>query len=328
MWSLLRYFWIISCLLIKLDCVGSEGVHGERKETTASLTCDSIYSCMDLHLNNSELVRMLNMRCDMEAYALKQNKTRRITFTHLPKTGGTSVKQLLRFAVNKRIRSIGHEHFLQALRAEPNNLFATLLREPVSRAISFYAYVQDFPEFGKDKQVNKLMNNTYKVDPLIWSADPFMQRTLRQDPLGFFLANVTNITDSITRFNYPALQKLPPPLLMNIIPGRLHEFLRYTNALPVEFQCKQHLEVGFILLKHFEVVGTLEQRENFYKVLFRRTHITKSYNTGHNANPTHYKLNKTTIATMRENLKVPLFCNEVLWRIATMISNADNACQT
>ena len=300
--------------------------HRDEIGSAATQTCDTVESCIERHLNNSELATLLSRRCDMEAYTLKQSKNRRITFSHLPKTGGTSVKQLLRFAVNKRTRSIGHEHFVQALRSEPNNLFATMLREPISRAISFYAYVQDFSEFGKDKQINKLMNNTYKVNPLVWSADPFMQRTLAQDPLGFFLANVTNITDSITKFNYPALQKLPPPVLLDVIPGTLTDFLSYTDTLPIKFQCKQHLEVGFILLKHFEVVGTLERRDDFYKTLFRRAHITKFYNTAFNANPTNYKLNKTTIATMRENLKVPLFCNEVLWRIATMISSVDSKC--
>jgi hypothetical protein len=153
-----------------------------------------------------------------------------------------------------------------------------------------------------------------------------MQRTLYQDPLGFFLRDIVNISDSITRFNYTKIQELPVVPLKDIVPGTLEVFLSYTSALPEEFQCRQHLEVGFIFLKHYEVVGTLEKLEAFYKIFLRRAHVRDHKGSIPHSNKSKFVIPKEDRAVMERNLKRPLFCATVLWRIAGLISDQDMAC--
>lgn len=222
-----------------------------------------------------------------------------------------------------------HEHFVVAALEEPNNLFATMLREPVSRAISFYAYVNSLASgISKEAKANALWAATYKVPPVQWSADAFIQRTLFQDPLGFFLRDVTNITESITRFNYTKIQALPHVSLRDTIPGTLQSFVNYTSTMLTQYRCSQHLEVAFILLTHFEVVGTLERTSDFYTVLFKRGDLKSGHKQANavHSNPTQYNLTAEEKATMKANLREPLYCAEVLWRIAGLISETDVAC--
>jgi hypothetical protein len=201
-----------------------------------------------------------------------------------------------------------------------------MMREPVSRALSFYAYAKGCPALSKEQQVNKLWATTYTTDPVPWSADPFMQRTLYQDPLGFFLRDIVNISDSITRFDYRKIKALPEVPLKDTIPGTLKDFLNYTYALPEEFQCQQHLEVGFIFLKHYEVVGTLEKLDAFYKILLRRARIRDPQGTAPHSNKSKVVISKEDRAVMEANLRRPLYCATVLWRMAGMISDADMSC--
>jgi hypothetical protein len=307
-------FILLLCVLILVEISGS---------VLPVLSCSDAETCMKVHLQNPALLVMMNQRCKFDDIA---GDGRRITFSHLPKTGGSSVRDFLRAYARSRTRPQGHENFVVSALDEPKNIFATMLREPVSRAISFYSYANSIPALSKDAQANPLWAATYKADPVQWSSDPFIQRTLYQDPLGFFLRNVPNITHSITRFDYGEMQRMPEVPVKDVIPGTLNSFLAYTDPIPVQFQCTQHLEVAFILLRYYEVVGTLEKSADFYKVLFRRANLRDPHAKDIHSNKTKYTLSAEERATMTANLKAPLYCAEVLWRIASMISEKDVLC--
>jgi hypothetical protein len=294
-----------------------------------SMVCRDMISCLEVHLQNPELLRLLSGRCKLGELSDRQPATRRITFSHLPKAGGSSINLFLNKYAQDRVRLAVHEHFLLSAQAEPDNIFVTMMREPVSRALSFYCYVNDRAHLHKEALINKLWVHTFRAEPVQWSANPFMQRTLYQDPLGFFLRDVTNITDSISKYDYNMIKALPEAPLKDTIPGTLDAFLAYTSALPEEYQCRQHLEVGFIFLKHYEVVGTLEKRADFFRVFLRRAHFPPEVTLNHtdmHENSSKFKLAEKDREAMVENLKRPLYCATVLWRIAGMISEQDVSC--
>jgi hypothetical protein len=87
--------------------------------------------------------------------------------------------------------------------------------------------------------------------------------------------------------------------------------------------------VGFILLKHYEVVGTLEKADDFYRVLEHRAGLPVGASTNatkDRKNASSFKMPTAVRETMAVNFRKPLFCATVLWRMAGMISDADIAC--
>jgi hypothetical protein len=284
---------------------------------------------MELHLSNPELLHLLSGRCGKNKRTIAASPYQTISFTHIPKAGGTSVINYLHRYAPGRLRKGDHEHFLSAASAEPDSLFVTLLREPVSQAISFYSYAQDCPKYPDAERHNKLWQLTYKASPVEWSASPSVQQMLGRDPTGYFLRDVANITDSITRIDYDALQKLPPVHLRATKAEELTAFVKYAAVLPQRYQCAEHLEVAFILLKHYDVVGSLEHVEDFQRVLNQRAQIRDRGSQILHKNRSRYQwrsMAEKDRAAMEENLKEPLFCATVLWKIASMISDRDNQC--
>ena len=126
---------IIQCLILsilfKLLATTSEGL---------SRSCSNMDSCMEMHLNRTYLRNGLKRRCTLDNLPNLNHPKAKITFSHLPKTGGTSVRTVLRTFAKDRIQAMGHEHFVLAALEQPHNIFITMLREPTSRAISFYTY--------------------------------------------------------------------------------------------------------------------------------------------------------------------------------------------
>ena len=324
--------------------------------------CNDFDSCLELHLQSESFQTLLHWRCDIDQILDKmcsetisdvdQAKTprlkRRVEFTHLPKTGGSSVRDFLKkkfgFQATHRTRCIGnntvctykkkmgHEHYLNiALQESKDDIFATMLRDPITRALSFYGYVNQLESLHSEALSNKLWLATYKEDPIVWSRSDFVQRTLATDPLGFFLADVTNISDSITRFNYTALQLLPSPIWKYATPtATLSEFLQHTASMPDQYQCKQHLEVAYILLNQYAVVGTLEKRNEFLTNMFRRAKLDTSLMDSAadlHSNPTSYILTAAQKSEMSKNLELALFCPTVLWKLSGMISTRDSSCE-
>ena len=291
--------------------------------------CVDLETCLSVHLNSSELKQLIDQRCALGNWSSKESHNRRITFSHLPKTGGSSVRTFFDKHMKHRMHRMEHEHFILSGHAEPKNIFVTMLREPVSRALSFYNYVHEHTEQPVNTLKNTMWTETFKMEPEEWAMSPRIQSIMAQDPLGFFLRDVVNITDSISKYEPSMLKALPEVPLRNVIKGTLDAFLQYTDTLPAEFQCKQHLEVGFILLKHYEVVGVLEKTEDFYRVLLRRAHFPRTITLEHtrvHENKSKQVISAQQAEVMRQHLQRPLFCGYVLWRIAELISAADMQC--
>ena len=346
------YFFIIFVILlisITLYIIDAEEINVN--SNNQEFSCNTADECMELHLNNTYLHNMLEQRCNLDILSNTNNhnlpnngiinptsihtntkqhiKDRRITFIHLPKTGGSSVRDFLHIHAKHRSRSNGHEHFILSSYQEPNNIFATMLRNPLTRAVSFYSYVNEIPILSKDAILNPLWVNTYKIDPIEWSKSEFIQQTLYTDPLGFFLSNITNITNSITRYNYTIIQKITKPILKTLINGNYNDYIKYIDTMPKQYQCKQHLELNFIFIKHFEIIGILENTIDFYKIFLKRTNLSNNLIKTAikiHENPSIIKITLNEKERMMENLRNSLFCPILLWKLADLINQADMKC--
>jgi hypothetical protein len=157
-------------------------------------SCQDWDSCLHAHLSNPRLLEMLARRCAFHNISQAVASKRRITFTHVPKAGGSSVRYFLHQKVDRmRVRTgIVHEHLLASAAAEPDNLFITMLREPLALSISFYTYVNEQRFLSRQAEANKLWNATFHKYPIPWSADPFIQKAFPENLLGHFLRDVVN----------------------------------------------------------------------------------------------------------------------------------------
>ena len=89
--------------------------------------CDDFDACLAHHLLNPAFVTMVDSRCKMES----KDTSRRISFTHLPKTSGSTVKdELVLMGGKARLQSsTNHVHFLQTHNAHPKNIFVTMFQK-------------------------------------------------------------------------------------------------------------------------------------------------------------------------------------------------------
>lgn len=310
-------------------------------DSTSIMGCTVGASCMAAHLSSRYLKNMLSQRCKIGEQVRNTSPYSKIVFTHVPKSGGSSVKEYLSRHAPGRLRSGQHEHFLVSATGEPDAILTTILRDPVAKAISFYSYVNDCQKLPASEQDNKLWQSTFHADPVVWSADPTVHSLLQLDPLALFLPSVPNATDLINSLRHEGTRQLQPVPLKDTVSGSFTSYVRYTDTFPAQYQCRQHLEVAFILLKQYEVVGTLEQSAEFYEVLNRRakighTHTNKASAAyaGSSSEPIHLNrsryqhrmLSSADRAAMEAYLQAPLYCASLLWRIAALISEADAQC--
>lgn len=299
--------------------------------TTNSLepSCNSSESCVNYHLNHNKFAEFLRWRCKMENESrFRTSQLPFVTVTHLPKTGGSSITKILHNVAKTRSK-VAHQHYIISSTQLPQSLFVTIFREPTSRAVSFYCYVNDRKRAHQDTWDNKLWINTIRKDPVKWSENPFIQRTLALDPLPYFLRHVVNVSDTNAKFDFRSIQQMKDAPLKYKVPYTQKQYLQYLSDIPGKYQCKSHIEVAYILLSQYEVVGILENREDFIRVLFHRASLPQVDLEGalaDRSNPCSYKMTEDQREAMRANLYEPFYCSGLLWKIAGAIGTNDRNC--
>ena len=284
--------------------------------------CLDEVSCMNVHLNNAILNNLLVNRCNVST-SLGQH----ITFTHFPKTGGSTITAVLRKFAYARYVVRPHEPYFISAARDPNTMFITILRDPMSRAISLFNYINARRKLPPYAVNNRFWNTTFGLHPAAWSTHPYIQQTLYQEDLSFFIPNLKNLSDGVSTFSFLNHSRIS----MDILPSKeLQEYLQYTDNIHVKrLQCREHLQVSLTLLKAFAAVGTLEKRDNLLEVIFHRVGIPDdawSVASKIHMNPAMRKMSSENVTEVRENLKETLYCSMVLWRIADLINTRDLEC--
>ena len=300
-------------------------------KTTCTSTCLDEESCAQLHLNNTPLNLLLEERCKHSAFFTSASK--KLTVTHIPKAGGSSLYGILQKFVPGRFSLDLHEAYYVQIKKHPQNLLIAQFREPASRAISLYNYINKWPKVGETG--NTMWKYTYQADPGNWSSSPYVQKFLEDDVLAFFLPDITNVSESITTYHsWKAAQHHQrstslPQLSQHTTFDTFKSYLKYKDTIPTQFQCTKYLKVGYILISQYAVVGTLEHRDKFLKVLFRRANVNESalsvaLGTHKNQSPRY--MTTKNMELVRENLSKPFYCSRVLWRLVQLVNNRDLEC--
>ena len=317
----------------------------------------------EVHLNNPALTALLKQRCENGTLIFDlRKKGSKVAFMHIPKAGGSSMREFLAQIVSaEKLRPVNHEHFLTVMSTEPNPFLSIILREPLARSLSFYAYVKSRLKLSKPALKNFMWTTTFKANSsLEWAALPLVHAYVEHSPLEFFDRNFKGLSDCM--LDYSRIRKLPEPREEKAVVknASLDTFMAYTDDLPAEYQCKEHLKAAFTLLKYFPVVGVLEKLSDFEAVFLRRTGLkappsppppaTANKHTAKNIinNGINNNNNEVSNSTIRHenksngnvksavieeyeaierNLQGALFCPRLLWRIAEAISDADAVCE-
>jgi hypothetical protein len=276
--------------------------------------CNCSRSCEDAHFDNPQLQTIFDQRCVHKDFFT--SSTNNITYTHIPKVGGSSLNQVLRRLFPARFERTLHEPFhLSALKG-PSNLFVTALREPRDRAISLYSYINQREKLPNTTANNEMWHRTFRADPSVWSTDAGVLKRLRGDVLTYFNVNST------------AHATMLPPSPIGVCKER---FLQYAENIPPEFRCKRYMEVAWILLRNYAVVGVTENLPRLFKLLQKRTktadpaflrNATSVYRNRSN----YRRVGAANVTILYNNLRDKFFCDAVLWKIADMMNARDLLC--
>mmetsp|Transcript_3109 Transcript_3109/g.4794 ORF Transcript_3109/g.4794 Transcript_3109/m.4794 type:complete len:328 (-) Transcript_3109:92-1075(-) len=301
--------------------------------------CTDKESCLDVHLNHTNFLRLLSSRCSFNS--IPNLAKRRVVFTHIPKAGGSNVLSVLNKHYRRRHRNDGHTHFLVALDTPFNNtngdpIFATLFRNPVDLAVSFYNYANGRKKIPAHLKNNRIWLKTFKTDPVKWAKDSDIWDHMNQIFLRQFVSTITNITSTISSYDqWLVVQKMSTEkknVKMWIDGLSAQLYVRYTAAMPEQYRCVDFLNVAVLLLRRYSAVGVLERLEEFYKVFFLRTEaaLDVSAVTSHSAsklsNKSKQKMRPSVLEEVKAIFQSQLFCSTLLWHMASSISHTDAMC--
>lgn len=109
-------------------------------------------------------------------------------------------------------------------------------------------------------------------------------------------------------------------------------FLQYTDYMPDEFRCKKFMEVAWILLRHYAVVGTTERLPLFLRLLQRRImskdpHFLRNATSVHRNRSNYGKIGAQNVTLLHTLLQDKFYCGRILWKIAGIIANSDEMCK-
>ena len=313
--------------------------------------CNSDDSCMQLHLNNTHLHALLRERC-ASSVTRPFNETTRISFIHIPKTGGSSITAIIKKFAFERIKVQAHEPFYIAHQREPNNLFITMLRDPIARAVSLFNYINSRKKLPPRAKENLFWNSTFGVTPAIWSTNQYILRTIYQDELSLFIKDIPNLSDGVCTHSYRQAVSGNTNVNVTVAMGISMEthsavnaftttkqsmssklkYVQYANEIAQpKWRCREHLEIAWMLINHFSVVGVLEETDTFWKLFFQRAHINATEYILTTVKSIHKNRSIKRVpvedtAVIANNLQETLYCSNVLWRIAGLINKYDAGC--
>mmetsp|Transcript_9181 Transcript_9181/g.15472 ORF Transcript_9181/g.15472 Transcript_9181/m.15472 type:complete len:371 (+) Transcript_9181:161-1273(+) len=311
--------------------------------------CKDDESCFAMHMNNPGFKLVMRDRCNIGN--ISHLATRNLTFTHIPKCGGSSLRHLLRKHFSSRFQRIGpglgpHVPFFLSQKKNPANIFFTVMREPTALAISLYNYVNMHKTMPKHLYHDKFWMSTYNRDPIEWTKDKFVRKTLRNQVLRFFTwyskAAKSGHIDGRGDFANPHVWRefLRLPETYNTVMDPWvplssplqQDFINYTQSIPSEYQCTSELKVALILIQRYSAIGVMENYQQFFHILHKRAVLEDvafdalMVDSSEKKNPSTNKISAAKIKIVTSNLKGLFFCSRVLWKIAFRISDYDSAC--
>ena len=291
-------------------------------------SCETAKACENVHMMNEQLLNMLAERCTHK-YNFTSS-TKKISLTHIPKSGGSTLNHILTVFMPKRFSKQLHEPFHITAQFEPNNLYITLLREPVGRAISLYNYINQRTKLSGGVKRNSMWRKTFHSDPAVWSTDREIIEYLREDTIAYFNSEIFDNSDRATyykRINHIKKDQLLPSVIT--IPQE--EYISYTQHMPPKYQCLPYIKVTWNLMRSYAVIGVVEKYTQFLTLLQQRTLLNNtdflSKANAMHTNPSNYKkLGDKNKLILYENLKDKFYCDTILWKIAAKINEADLLC--
>ena len=328
------YFMKICIYLLLFVSVPAQSVENES-------VCDDYESCAALHVRKSMDSDLFSRRCELNSMkaVLAQKK---FSYIHIPKGGGSSLGHYFTLTGGNRFVTNFHQPLLVVQSAHPDHTFATMLREPLYRYISFYNYVNSFDPLKPKMKINKFWNGSWRKDPVkVWTQDPVILDIMHNEVLYFLHTNSSRFSNPSPYFKedmwYTALQKRSSsekiqPLLTSDEQDR-SAFVAYTQEIPEKFQCTEHMHIVYTLLELFPIVGVLEELsymersyENRMSVNVNKVDKEKENYHPKNVSKTHSIFTPEVIAQMRINLKDTIYCEDVLWKVAKQIARKDYGC--
>lgn len=276
-----------------------------------------------MHFTNPQLLRMLAQRCTNKDVFM--SSSRNISFTHIPKSGGTTVKRIMRDYLPDRYILEFHDPFQVAAKRHPNNLFVTIFREPVERAISLFSYINQRNKLSGNVAKNDMWVRSFRSDPKNWSTDGKVLKALREGVVQYFHPQLYY---SARKEAYHLEASLLPRSALSV--GK-SSFLQYTKHMPYHTRCTRQMEAAWMLLRSYAVVGTIERFPRFLSMLQKRTGIRDEHFLRNASavykNPSSYgKVGAANITILYNNLRGKFYCDTVLWKLADTINEQDLLC--
>lgn len=234
-------------------------------------------------------------RC-VSMYHITLFDQRAICFTHIPKSGGTSVQNYMRTHYSDRYDypRPPHEAYKAAEeQTKYTRLFATLFRHPVSRAVSLYHYIKSASlvaaisqNLGMKRLVWQHAHNT-SMTFSDWIQDPEVMKLIKRN---YFTSN--GLVGKRIRSNFkseinePVTRKVK---VYNITSATQHFLTALQKGIPdPRFQCSSQMKTLALLVNRYSAVGLLENIAQFWALLSTRAMLHMSLEDIHEASMYHH----------------------------------------
>ena len=320
-----------------------------------NFSCSTIDSCMQVHMDNAKQSILFRKRFEYVATRSKTIKPKLmrkfVSFMHIPKCAGTFLTKVLKkYSEDSNndfsFRETGHAPFIAIQNMFPEDILLSLVRNPIDQALSFYNYVNG-GSWGTwntlDPRVasSPLWRSTIHIKPKFWGKLKKLREILFYNFVFFFTNKITDIEfymdngvyqhlpfDGILRRISSSGASLKTNPLFATTYDEESEYTRYlkTMNIPEEFQCTAHINAVVSAVKHFSVLGVVENINQF------QISLNKMLGTSMNLTSTdahNYKsvkiLSMKMRATIERNIKELLFCETVLYNTIALVADQDDS---
>lgn len=258
----------------------------------------------------------------------------------IPKAGGSSVHMNMdstaELKARNRAYSDPHLPFYSQQKANPNDFYFALFRNPVNMLISFFNYVAQRKTLPPHAKCNIGWETAHanRLNPLLFAKKH--HHITEGDFLHYFVPTVPNASEVLRAWPaYRDMQKLPPHDRVVKTPWisdfPRDEYLAYlslknNNVFPPNYRCENHVEASILLLERYAAVGTLEKLPDMYTVLYHRAQLKNRVDDSRVTNLSQKMMSNVTEALIKEMLRETMFCQTMMWKMADAISAFDIKC--